>query len=304
MIKNWAVKSGILFFVFFVLFGCASLPQPDEMKAAVATYQLPKLPEAGKAIVYVVRPSSYFGVIRLKVFLDNQDPKSEMGSTMGSQYIYFSLMPGEHKILSKGENWAETNVSAKAGDIIFIQQEPAMPIFSGARNKLFNLNDYEGKYHVKNLNKGTNGTVTAQAQLEQSAETGNLKGAQVKDSSTSAQTTGSSLNQTGTLPAGKAAVYIYHSGGSNHRFFLLVNGKDITSLRKGQYFAYITEPGVIEFTAKTMGACYITLNAKAGQAYYLKGSVPPGFSPTPSLVFVSPEVGAQEIANCKLISSP
>jgi hypothetical protein len=53
-----------------------------------------------------------------------------------------------------------------------------------------------------------------------------------------------------------------------------------------------------------MGTYSITLDAKAGQRYYLKGSVPPGFSPTPSLVLVSPEVGAQEIANYKLISSP
>ena len=117
-------------------------------------------------------------------------------------------------------------------------------------------------------------------------------------------TQGSSFQQAEKIPAGKAVVYIYHSGGSNHRFFLQVNGKDVTSLRKGQCYTYVTGPGMIELTAKTMGTCSITLNAKAGQAYYLKGSVPSGFSPTPSLVLVSPEVGAQEISNCKLISSP
>ena len=122
--------------------------------------------------------------------------------------------------------------------------------------------------------------------------------------STSGPTQGSSFQQAEKIPVGKAVVYIYHSGGSNHRFFLLAKGKDVTSLRKGQYYAYVTGPGVIEFTAKTMGASSITLDAKAGRRYYLKGSVPPGFSPTPSLVLVSPEVGAQEIANYKLISSP
>jgi hypothetical protein len=106
------------------------------------------------------------------------------------------------------------------------------------------------------------------------------------------------------IPVGKAVVYIYHSGGSNHRFFLQANGKDVTSLRKGLYYTYVTEPGLIEFTAKTMGTCSITVDAKAGQADYLKGSVPPGFSPTPSLVLVSSEVGAKEIVDCTLISSP
>lgn len=117
-------------------------------------------------------------------------------------------------------------------------------------------------------------------------------------------TQGSSSQQAEKIPVGKAVVYIYHSGGSNHRFFLLANSKDVISLRKGQYYTYVTGPGVIEFTAKTMGTYSITLDAKAGQRYYLKGSVPPGFSPTPSLVSVSPEVGTQEIANCQLISSP
>jgi len=154
MIKNWAVKFCVLVFVFSLLYGCATLPRPDEMKAAIATYQLPKLPEEGKAIVYVVRPSSLGTVIRFNVFIDNQEPESEMGYTRGAQYIYFNLTPGDHQILSKAENWAETNVSAKAGDIIFIQQEPSMGIVM-ARNSIVKIQDYEGKYHVKNLTLGT-----------------------------------------------------------------------------------------------------------------------------------------------------
>lgn len=137
--------------------GCASLPSPEVMKAETATYQLPKLPEQGKAIVYVVRPSSVGGLIRFNlldgrfnVFVDDQ----EVGYTLRSQYIYFSLPPGEHKIYSQAENWAETLVSVKAGDIIFIQQDASMGIFR-ARNNIFKLEDYQGKYHVKTLTVGT-----------------------------------------------------------------------------------------------------------------------------------------------------
>jgi hypothetical protein len=137
-----------------VLTGCASLPSPEAMKAETASFQLPKLPEQGKAIVYVVRPSSLGGLIRFNVFVDDQEPASEMGYTRSSQYIYFSLPPGEHKIYSKAENWAETLVTAKANDVIFIQQEPAMGIIM-ARNNIFKLEDYEGKYHVKTLTAGT-----------------------------------------------------------------------------------------------------------------------------------------------------
>lgn len=134
--------------------GCASLPSPEAMKAEIATYSLPKLPESGKAIVYVVRPSSLGGLIRFNVFVDDQEESSEMGYTRSNQYIYFNLQPGEHKILSKAENWAETSVKADAGDIIYIQQVPSMG-FLMARNTIFKMEDYQGKYHVKMLTPGT-----------------------------------------------------------------------------------------------------------------------------------------------------
>jgi hypothetical protein len=134
--------------------GCASLPSPEAMKAETATFQLPKLPDAGKAIVYVVRPSGLGGLVRFNVFVDDQEAPSEMGYTRASQYIYFQVTPGEHKIYSKAENWAELQLSAKAGDIFFIQQEPTMG-FIMARNNLSKLEEVPGKYHVKTLTVGT-----------------------------------------------------------------------------------------------------------------------------------------------------
>ena len=87
------------------------------------------------------------------VYLDNKDSQSEVGATLGQQYIYFNITPGEHKIMSKAGNWAEINVSAKAGDIIFIQQDPYMG-FTTLNIRLLNLQDYEGKYYVKTLPQG------------------------------------------------------------------------------------------------------------------------------------------------------
>jgi hypothetical protein len=154
MIKNFILKSVIIFLVLAMFWGCASMPRPEEMKAQIVNYQLPTLPEEGMAIVYVVRPSTYAQSVSLHVYIDNKEPKSEVGSTMGGQYICFNIKPGAHMILSKGENWAETNVSAKAGDIIFVQQETSMPILREVRNKLLNLQDYEGKYYVKIISQG------------------------------------------------------------------------------------------------------------------------------------------------------
>ncbi|OUS31769.1 hypothetical protein A9Q99_02920 [Gammaproteobacteria bacterium 45_16_T64] len=124
------------------------------MKAQVENFTLPKLPASNKALVYVVRPSLVGWIVRFNVFVDDKEPQSEVGYTRGGQYIYFELEPGQHQILSKADNWAETTVVAEAGDIIFVMQE----VFMGmpmARNKLFRLDDYEGKYHIKTLSTGT-----------------------------------------------------------------------------------------------------------------------------------------------------
>lgn len=136
------------------LTGCASLPSPEAMKAEVAGFQLPKQPEAGKAIVYVVRPSSLGTLVRFNVFLNDQEANSEMGYTRGSQYIYFSVAPGSHKVFSKAENWAEQLVDVKAGDVVFIQQEAQMGVIM-ARNSLMRLDPVTGTYHVKNTERGT-----------------------------------------------------------------------------------------------------------------------------------------------------
>jgi hypothetical protein len=136
------------------LCGCASLPSPSEMREETANFTLPKLPDDGKAMVYVVRPDSLGGMIRFNVFVDDQEDSSEVGYTRGSQYIYFSVPPGDHQISSKAENWAEANITVKAGDIIYLKQIPAPGILM-ARNSVGRIEDYEGKYHVKTLKLGT-----------------------------------------------------------------------------------------------------------------------------------------------------
>jgi hypothetical protein len=149
-----SISALMLAAIFAVLSGCASLPTPEVMKAETASFQLPKLPEPGKAIVYVVRPSGVGGLVRFNVFVDDQEAASEMGHTRASQYIYFNVTPGTHKIFSKAENWADTQITANGGDIIYIQQEPSMGVIM-ARNSVSKIDDVQGKYQVKQLQVGT-----------------------------------------------------------------------------------------------------------------------------------------------------
>ena len=135
--------------------GCATLPTPYEMKKATAGFVLPQMPEEGKSIVYVVRPFGVGALIRFKVFIDGREDESQMGHTRGSQYIYFNLEPGDHKILSKAENWSEVYVTANPGDIIFIRQDAQNGVFFIARNSISLIPEYEGNYYVKMLKLGT-----------------------------------------------------------------------------------------------------------------------------------------------------
>ena len=136
------------------LVGCSTLPSVEEMQKETSEFKLPKMPSEGKAMVYVVRPSSFGCLVRFNIFVDGEEPASEVGYTRGKQYIYFDLAPGNHKILSKAENWATQDVSAKSGDVLFIKQSVNMGAII-ARNSLDEISECEGKYYVKTLRPGT-----------------------------------------------------------------------------------------------------------------------------------------------------
>lgn len=134
--------------------GCASLPSTEEMKKDIADFKLPVVPESKKAIVYIVRPSGLGGLVRFNIYVDDHEAKSEMGFNRGSQYIYFTVTPGEHKIYSLAENWAEINITAKENEVIFLQQDPSFGILF-AQNNLLKIEELVGMYHVKRLELGT-----------------------------------------------------------------------------------------------------------------------------------------------------
>ena len=133
--------------------------------------------------------------------------------------------------------------------------------------------------------------------------------------SASTQTPGLSSQLGDKIPVDKAVVYIYRPTGPMFGadvkipFDVKANGEPVTTLVQGGYCAYITEPGQIEFTAFDTGfmaptsVFSVTVDAKAGLAYYLKGAHGKGIAGRAHLEPVSSEAGANEIANCKVITT-
>jgi hypothetical protein len=148
-------KALLLALAVALLGGCAGTPNmtQDEMQADVAGFRLPQEPAPGTGMIYVVRPSPLGGLVRFNVFLNDQGDDAEMGHTRASQYIYFAVPAGRHRIYSKAENWAEIDVTVREGQVLFLQQETQLGIIM-ARNNLSELDEVQGKYYVKTLAPG------------------------------------------------------------------------------------------------------------------------------------------------------
>lgn len=107
------------------------------------------------------------------------------------------------------------------------------------------------------------------------------------------------------IPEGAGLVYLYRPSsfvGGGVSYDIKVGETVITTLYNGGYYSYFAKPGEVEFWAKTESKSSVTLDVKAGQTYYLKGTVGVGFFVgRPHLMVVSTDVGEKEIVECKLI---
>ena len=107
-----------------------------------------------------------------------------------------------------------------------------------------------------------------------------------------------------TVPANRAAVYVYRPGtlGAAVQPNVTANGVPLAPLKPQGYFVYHAAPGELELTAHTEATSSVTLDIKAGETYYVKGSIGMGFFVGhPHLLIVSNDVGAKEIGECKLV---
>jgi hypothetical protein len=134
-----------LFFVCTILFSCAgSMPKADmalDQKAKAMA-----VPE-DKALVYVIRPTTYGFAVGMDVFCDNK----KVGTTTGQRYLYMLLNPGRHQFMSKAENKSEQILNLKAGMTYYLEQQVKMG-FLKARNNLVLLSAAEGREKLEKCN--------------------------------------------------------------------------------------------------------------------------------------------------------
>jgi Protein of unknown function (DUF2846) len=107
-----------------------------------------------------------------------------------------------------------------------------------------------------------------------------------------------------TAQPNRATVYVYRTGSMGAAIHpqVIANGVPLAELQPQGYFVYHAAPGELELAQKTEATTSVTLDVKAGETYYVKGSIGIGFFVGhPHLVIVTNDVGAKEIVECKLI---
>jgi hypothetical protein len=121
---------------------------------------------------------------------------------------------------------------------------------------------------------------------------------------TGCATLGPQFQKIEKIPDNSGVVYIYrpasYGPGFAVSYDINVGDNAIVYLANGCYYPYFTKAGEIEFWAETESKASVTLDVKAGQIYYIKGSVGMGFFVgRPHLIVVSSDVGENEILDCK-----
>ena len=120
-------------------------------------------PDPGKALVYVVRPTSVGFGVKSFFFVDD----AVAGINKGSSWFSVQADPGKRLFWSKSENVDALELEVEAGKTYYIQQHVQIGGFT-ARTKLEVLDDAEGKSALAQCKK--HGTMT---------EKGRAKGAEI-----------------------------------------------------------------------------------------------------------------------------
>lgn len=134
--KNSSFAFSIFSILIYIFLGCSTTKMASRDLESLKT----QTPPPNKALVYVVRPSSYGYAVSMSVSCNNMD----LGSTSGKRFIYAFLDTGLYRFVSKAENKAELFLKVEAGKTYFIEQKIKMGLML-ARCNMENLNESVGR---------------------------------------------------------------------------------------------------------------------------------------------------------------
>ena len=118
-------------------------------------------------------------------------------------------------------------------------------------------------------------------------------------------TTGDAFASVASAPDGKALIYVYRNGALHGAMFspVVTLGSDIKiALSVSGYYPYVAPPGPILIRITNVGTRSFTLDAKAGETYYVRGGLIFMAAGFPALGQVPAAVALAELVDCKRIT--
>jgi len=140
MIRN--LMAAVALTVVLLMTGCASVPMAGKSADAKAKQFVPS--QDGTANLYIYRNEIIGSAIKMPVLIDGV----EAGDTVAKAYIFKTLPPGSHTIVSKAENDSSLTVDMQAGQNYFVWQEVKMGVLY-ARSKLHLVAEETGEAGVR-----------------------------------------------------------------------------------------------------------------------------------------------------------
>ena len=110
-----------------------------------------------------------------------------------------------------------------------------------------------------------------------------------------------------TPDPGKASIYIYREmmlKGSIGNFEITVDGRKIGDLAVGTYFWIQVDPGAHDVWAKAWETNSVTVEAKAGQSYFISVHVSSAFASAKNIIeVVDAAEGKKSVKDCSLLDT-
>ena len=118
-------------------------------------------------------------------------------------------------------------------------------------------------------------------------------------------TSGDAFAPQAAVPEGKALVYVYRNGALHGAMFTptVTLGNDIKiPLSVSGYYPYVASPGPMLIRITNVGTRSFTLDAKAGETYYVRGGLVLMAAGFPALGQVNAAEALTELKDCKRIT--
>lgn len=140
--KSFSISPGVLALVIclYISAACSTAKMPASDLEKIRNQSPPE----GRALVYVVRPTSFGYAAVQNITCDNKD----IGSTTGQRFIYVYLDSGLHKFSVKAENRPELFLQVVPGKTYFIEEKIKLGLMA-ARSELERLEDAAGRSKLR-----------------------------------------------------------------------------------------------------------------------------------------------------------